>query len=76
MIKGLFSYEFAFKAYTRVCINDSIDDNIQYAEIRPNLSSNALVKDDGIGYITILACCRLSRTKSVTKRQLKDILEA
>jgi adenosine deaminase CECR1 len=32
MIEGLFSYEFAFKAYTR-------------------FPSNALVKDDGIGYI-------------------------
>lgn len=48
MIKGLFSYESAFKAYTRACINDFIDDNIQYAEIRPNFPSNALVKDDGM----------------------------
>jgi adenosine deaminase CECR1 len=51
MMKGLFSYESAFKAYTRACINDFIDDNIQYAEIRPNFPSNALVKDDGTGYI-------------------------
>src|SRR5450432_3304486 len=51
MIKGLFSYESAFRAYTRACINDFIDDNIQYAEIRPNFPSNALVKDDGIGFI-------------------------
>lgn len=51
MIKGLFGYESAFKAYTRACINDFIDDNIQYAEIRPNFPSNALAKDDGIGYI-------------------------
>ena len=51
MIKGLFSYESAFRAYTRACINDFIDDNIQYAEIRPNFPSNTLVTDDGIGYI-------------------------
>jgi adenosine deaminase CECR1 len=51
MIKGLFSYESAFKAYTRACIDDFIDDNIQYAEVRPNFPSNALVKDDGMGYI-------------------------
>ena len=51
MIKGLFSYESAFKAYTRACIYDFIDDNIQYAEIRLNFPSNALVKDDGMGYI-------------------------
>lgn len=51
MIKGLFSYESAFKAYTRACINDFIDDNIQYAEIRPNFPSNALVRDNGEGYI-------------------------
>ena len=51
MIKGLFSYESAFKAYTRACIEDFIDDNIQYAEIRPNFPSNALIKDDGNGYV-------------------------
>jgi adenosine deaminase CECR1 len=47
MIKGLFSYESAFKAYTRACIEDFINDNIQYAEIRPNFPSNALLADDG-----------------------------
>jgi adenosine deaminase CECR1 len=51
MMKGLFSYESAFKEYTKACINDFIDDNILYAEIRPNFPSNALVKDDGNGYI-------------------------
>jgi len=51
MIKGLFSYESAFKAYTRACIEDFINDNIQYAEIRPNFPSNALVRDDGMGWI-------------------------
>jgi adenosine deaminase CECR1 len=51
MIKGLFSYESAFKAYTRACIEDFIEDNIQYAEIRPNFPSNALIRDNGIGYI-------------------------
>lgn len=51
MIKGLFSYESAFRAYTRACIEDFINDNIQYAEIRPNFPSNALLKDDGVGYI-------------------------
>lgn len=51
MMKGLFNYESAFRAYTRACIEDFINDNIQYAEIRPNFPSNALIKDDGIGYI-------------------------
>ncbi|KAG4427099.1 hypothetical protein IFR05_017418, partial [Cadophora sp. M221] len=34
MMKGLFAYEFAFRNYTRACIMDFVQDNIQYAEIR------------------------------------------
>ena len=48
MMKGLFAYESAFRAYTRACIQDFADDNIQYAEIRPNfMYSNSLKSDDG-----------------------------
>ena len=51
MTKGLFCYESAFKAYTHAYIADFINDNIQYAEIRLNFPSNALVTDDGMGRI-------------------------
>lgn len=51
MLKGLFSYESAFRAYTKACIEDFINDNIQYAEIRPNFPSNALIRDDASGFI-------------------------
>jgi adenosine deaminase CECR1 len=51
MMKGLFSYESAFRSYTAACIEDFIKDNIQYAEIRPNFPSNFLIRDDGINGI-------------------------
>ncbi|KAL7904519.1 hypothetical protein GGI35DRAFT_463087 [Trichoderma velutinum] len=48
MMKGLFNYEKAFRIYTRLCLEDFLRDNIQYAEIRPNfMASNRLYKDDG-----------------------------
>ena len=51
-MKGLFAYESAFRNYTRACIEDFIEDNIQYAEIRPNfMTTNYLKTDDGFGSI-------------------------
>ena len=48
MMKGLFAYESAYRNYTRACIKDFVDDNIQYAEVRPNfMQSNQLKLDDG-----------------------------
>ncbi|TLS23996.1 hypothetical protein PpBr36_08565 [Pyricularia pennisetigena] len=48
MMKGLFNYETAFKSYTRACLQDFVDDNIQYAEIRPNfMHTNQVFYDDG-----------------------------
>lgn len=48
MMKGLFNYETAYREYTRQCLIEFVDDNIQYAEIRPNfMSSNQVWKDDG-----------------------------
>ncbi|KAI1766926.1 Metallo-dependent hydrolase [Hypoxylon sp. FL1150] len=50
MMKGLFNYERAFRAYTRKCLEEFIKDNIQYAEIRPNfMKSNQVLLDDGSG---------------------------
>ncbi|EKD20370.1 adenosine/AMP deaminase [Drepanopeziza brunnea f. sp. 'multigermtubi' MB_m1] len=52
MMKGLFAYESAFRNYTRACIEDFVQDNIQYAEIRPNfMATNTLKTDDGKGSI-------------------------
>lgn len=49
MMKGLFAYESAFRNYTRACIMDFVQDNIQYAEIRPNfMATNSLKTDDGL----------------------------
>lgn len=52
MMKGLFNYETAYRKYTRLCLEDFMKDNIQYAEIRPNfMTSNQLYHDDGTGPI-------------------------
>lgn len=52
MMKGLFNYETAYRKYTRLCLEDFMRDNIQYAEIRPNfMMSNQLYRDDGTGPI-------------------------
>ncbi|KAI9151973.1 Adenosine deaminase 2 [Paramyrothecium foliicola] len=52
MMKGLFNYETAYRRYTRLCLEDFLKDNIQYAEIRPNfMTSNQLYYDDGSGPI-------------------------
>ncbi|KAI0139101.1 Metallo-dependent hydrolase [Hypoxylon sp. NC0597] len=50
MMKGLFNYERAFRAYTRKCLEEFVKENVQYAEIRPNfMKSNQVLQDDGTG---------------------------
>lgn len=52
MMKGLFNYEKAYCAYTRLFLEDLVRDGILYAEIRPNfMPSNQLYRDDGSGLI-------------------------
>ena len=45
-MKGLFAYESAYRNYTRACIKDFVDDNIQYAEVRPNFMKTNQLKTD------------------------------
>ncbi|KAK4180293.1 putative adenosine deaminase-related growth factor [Triangularia setosa] len=48
MMKGLFNYKSAYARYTRHCLDEFADDNIQYAEIRVNfMSTNQVWEDDG-----------------------------
>ncbi|KAK4166426.1 putative adenosine deaminase-related growth factor [Cladorrhinum sp. PSN259] len=48
MMKGLFNYKTAYEKYTEKCLEDFVDDNIQYVEIRPNfMSTNQVWLDDG-----------------------------
>lgn len=48
MMKGLFNYMAAYKEYTRKCLEEFVNDNIQYAEIRPNfMENNQVMLDDG-----------------------------
>ncbi|KAI0169204.1 Metallo-dependent hydrolase [Hypoxylon sp. FL1284] len=50
MMKGLFNYEKAFRAYTRKCLEEFVKDNVLYAEIRPNfMKSNQVLRDSGSG---------------------------
>ncbi|RKU48672.1 hypothetical protein DL546_009430 [Coniochaeta pulveracea] len=52
MMKGLFNYVTAYREYTRACLQAFVDDNIQYAEIRPNfMDTNQLWTDDGVSQI-------------------------
>ncbi|KAK3333728.1 hypothetical protein B0T19DRAFT_440462 [Cercophora scortea] len=52
LMKGLFNYETAYKEYTRLCLIEFVNDNIQYAEIRPNfMATNQVWKDDGSSQI-------------------------
>ena len=49
-MKGLFNYERAYRQYIDALLQHFVDDNIQYAEIRPNfMSTNQLfrVNEDG-----------------------------
>lgn len=74
MMKGLFAYESAFRAYTRACILDFVRDNIQYAEIRPNfMSTNSLRTDDGtqsIGNEGIMQI--IEEVLALTMQELKE----
>ncbi|KAI0839728.1 Metallo-dependent hydrolase [Hypoxylon sp. FL0890] len=52
MMKGLFNYERAFRAYTRKCLEEFVKENVQYAEIRPNfMKSNQVLRDNGAGSV-------------------------
>lgn len=52
MMKGLFAYKSAYVNYTGACIKDFVEDNIQYAEVRPNfMTTNQLKTDDGSGML-------------------------
>lgn len=58
-MKGLFGYESAYRAYTKQVIQSFVDDNIQYAEVRPNFPANVLTRDDGASNINNEGLCEL-----------------
>ncbi|EER41130.1 CECR1 family adenosine deaminase [Histoplasma capsulatum var. duboisii H88] len=47
MMKGLFNYESAFRNYIGKAIHSFVEDNIMYAEVRPNFFDKYIVSDDG-----------------------------
>jgi adenosine deaminase CECR1 len=52
MMKGLFNYESAYRAYLNLLLADFARDNVQWAEIRPNfMKTNQLWTDDGAATI-------------------------
>ncbi|KAH8745809.1 hypothetical protein F5883DRAFT_702165 [Diaporthe sp. PMI_573] len=60
MMKGLFNYESAYRRYTRLILEDFVEDNIQYAEIRPNfMQKNQLWTDDGMSMIDNLGIMKI-----------------
>ncbi|ODH37033.1 hypothetical protein ACO22_02675 [Paracoccidioides brasiliensis] len=48
MMKGLFNYESAFRSYIGKAIDSFVEDNVMYAEVRPNFFDKYIVSDDGI----------------------------
>lgn len=59
MMKGLFGYETAYREYTKQVIQSFVDDNIQYAEVRPNFPANVLTRDDGLSELNNEELCQL-----------------
>lgn len=45
MMKGLFNYEHAYRRYTRLLLQELYDENIMYAEIRPNFMNSNQVSN-------------------------------
>ncbi|KAI8631210.1 hypothetical protein F5Y19DRAFT_473608 [Xylariaceae sp. FL1651] len=60
MMKGLFNYEKAFRAYTRKFLEEFVKDNVQYAEIRPNfMQTNQIFEDTARSKIDNFGTMRL-----------------
>ncbi|EGE82119.1 adenosine deaminase [Blastomyces dermatitidis ATCC 18188] len=47
MMKGLFNYESAFRNYIEKAIDSFVEDNVMYAEVRPNFFDKYIPSDDG-----------------------------
>ncbi|OJD22654.1 hypothetical protein ACJ73_05993 [Blastomyces percursus] len=47
MMKGLFNYESAFRNYIGKAIDSFVEDNVMYAEVRPNFFDKYIASDDG-----------------------------
>ncbi|KAI9708192.1 MAG: hypothetical protein M1820_004146 [Bogoriella megaspora] len=50
--KGLLGYESVFRWYIGEAINDMINDNIMYAELRPMLLDKSIPSDDGLSQLS------------------------
>ncbi|KAK2814134.1 hypothetical protein FQN50_000538 [Emmonsiellopsis sp. PD_5] len=71
MMKGLFNYESAFRAYIGAAIDSFVADNIMYAEVRPNFFDKYIVSDDGETRLDHHAWLRIIREETAKKiRQL------
>lgn len=68
MLKGLFGYESAFRAYIGEAIQSFVDDNIQYAEVRPNFFDKYIVSDDGETYLDHFDWLRIIEEEVARKR--------
>jgi len=74
MLKGLFGYESAFRRYVGEAIQSFLDDNVMYAEVRPNFFDKFIMTDNGMGklnhfdWMTIIQEEIASKMKQLAER--------
>ncbi|RPB02991.1 Metallo-dependent hydrolase [Choiromyces venosus 120613-1] len=67
MLKGLFGYESAFRRYVGEAIQSFLDDNVMYAEVRPNFFDKFIMTDNGLEKLDHVAWMRIIREEIAIK---------
>lgn len=73
MLKGLFGYESAFRRYVGEAIQSFLDDNVMYAEVRPNFFDKFIMTDDGLGRLNHRAWMTIIQEEIASK--MKQLAE-
>ncbi|KKZ61633.1 hypothetical protein EMCG_03818 [[Emmonsia] crescens] len=72
MMKGLFNYESAFRNYVGKAIDSFVEDNVMYAEVRPNFFDKYIATDDGEGQLDHRAWMQIIREEVDAKIKQLD----
>ncbi|PWW76862.1 Metallo-dependent hydrolase [Tuber magnatum] len=67
MLKGLFGYESAFRRYVGEAIQSFLDDNVMYAEVRPNFFDKFIMTDNGLERLDHFAWMAIIREEIASK---------
>lgn len=71
-MKGLFNYESAFRNYVGKAIDSFVEDNVMYAEVRPNFFDKYIATDDGEGQLDHRAWMQIIREEVDAKIKQLD----